>query len=728
MEPEPYRDSIDHLREELLRVDLLLRRAVTIARLHKAEPAGPELRGLIITEPEVDALAQIDDHLGEWWRQGDAAGSGLQPIDKRLEEMRETIDQRREATLKTGRRLTLPSLAVRFALSPAEVDILLVALAPELEVRYETLYAYLHDDVTRKRPSVDLALNLICRNEREKLFARRLASPGSPLFHFRILELLDDAHDRQPTLLRKFLKVDDSVLRFLLEQPPSMLAAGSLVTPRAALDSLEVDEPTRTRLANLAHGLERAGYQKTIVRLIAPLEPRLFAAAEAVCRALGRRMLQVELGQVESSAATLVRDAALLDAVLCVSAADASDDPAESQLAARNEASLGKIFEESGGPLVLLGPSAAFQSFPAEARIWRVEVGTPEYAVRRDAWQQAVSGMAEDADAHRLADTFQFSGERIRQTSSLAWSIAALRDPSDPSPKMEDLLEAGRVLTAPRLRRFAVAIEPRYSWADIVLPADKLTQLRSIANRVTFRPLVHRDWGFGQKLSRGKGINVLFTGPPGTGKTMAAEVLAADLALNLFQIDLSTVVSKYIGETEKHLSAIFQEAEMTQSLLFFDEADALFGKRTEVKDAHDRYANLEVNYLLQRIEQYQGLVVLSTNMQRNVDEAFLRRMQEVVEFPFPDETLREQIWRRHFPAEAPRSDDIDFAFLARQFKLAGGNIRNVVMNAAFLAAGQARPIAMADLIQSLKSELQKQGKLTIRNDFGKYFELLQEAR
>ena len=204
-------------------------------------------------------------------------------------------------------------------------------------------------------------------------------------------------------------------------------------------------------------------------------------------------------------------------------------------------------------------------------------------------------------------------------------------------------------------------------------------------------------------------------------------MLAHELSLVLFQIDLSTVVSKYIGETEKHLSAIFHEAEMSQNLLFFDEADSLFGKRTDVKDAHDRYANLEVNYLLQRIEQYEGLVVLATNLQRNLDDAFLRRMQEVVDFPYPDEKLRERIWRQHVPANAPVEKDIDYGFLARQFKLTGGNIKNAVMTAAFLAASQGKKIGMAEMIRGVRVELQKQGKLVMKTDFGKYFEAAQKT-
>ena len=229
-----------------------------------------------------------------------------------------------------------------------------------------------------------------------------------------------------------------------------------------------------------------------------------------------------------------------------------------------------------------------------------------------------------------------------------------------------------------------------------------------------FRRRVHGEWGFGRMLSRGKGLNVLFTGPSGTGKTMAAEVLANALSLEFLQIDLSSVVSKYIGETEKNLSAIFQECGQSQVLLFFDEADSLFGKRTEVKDAHDRYANIEVNYLLQRVEQYEGIVVLATNLQRNLDDAFLRRMSEVIEFPFPDESLREQIWRAHFPKEAPKSDNIDFQFLARQFETTGGNIKNIVLAAAFLVAKRELEnptIQMSDLILATAMESRKEGKL-----------------
>jgi SpoVK/Ycf46/Vps4 family AAA+-type ATPase len=224
----------------------------------------------------------------------------------------------------------------------------------------------------------------------------------------------------------------------------------------------------------------------------------------------------------------------------------------------------------------------------------------------------------------------------------------------------------------------------------------------------------------------GKGVNMLFAGPSGTGKTMAAGILARELGLDLYKIDLSSVVSKYIGETEKNLSRIFQEAQHSDSILFFDEADALFGKRSEVKDAHDRYANIEIAYLLQRMDEYDGVVILATNLRNNIDEAFTRRMHATIDFLFPDEDYRRRIFEGIFPKQAPLSPNIDFAFLARQFKLTGGNIKNVALHAAFLAAEDGKVIGMTQLMRATKREFQKMGRLCSKADFGPYYDQIKE--
>lgn len=254
-------------------------------------------------------------------------------------------------------------------------------------------------------------------------------------------------------------------------------------------------------------------------------------------------------------------------------------------------------------------------------------------------------------------------------------------------------------------------IKPRYAWDDIILPDDQRRILHEIVETVRGRPVVLEQWGVGRKLASSAAITVLFAGDPGTGKTMAAEVMANELKLDLYKIDLSTVVSKYIGETEKNLEKIFSEAESSNAILFFDEADAIFGKRSEVKDAHDRYANIEVSYLLQRMESYNGVTILATNLRANLDDAFTRRLQFVIDFPFPEPADRLRIWQTLFPPDLPRTDELDFAPLAERFKLAGGNIRNVIVSAAYQAAANGGSVTMKHLLHGVRREMQKMGRL-----------------
>jgi len=263
----------------------------------------------------------------------------------------------------------------------------------------------------------------------------------------------------------------------------------------------------------------------------------------------------------------------------------------------------------------------------------------------------------------------------------------------------------------------AKKIEPQHTWEDLVLPPDQIAQLHEMCDQMLYRPVVLGEWGFDRKLSLGKGLNALFVGPSGTGKTMAAEVIAHDLGLDLYKIDLSTVVSKYIGETEKNLERIFGAARNSNAILFFDEADALFGKRSEVKDAHDRYANVEISYLLQKMEEYDGLVVLTSNLNKNMDDAFVRRMHFTIEFPYPEAEARRRIWAITFPPQAPVSPDVDLDLLAERFRLTGGNIRNIVLTAAFLAARDGGQIDMQHLLWATRREFQKMGRLVDAHEF-----------
>jgi SpoVK/Ycf46/Vps4 family AAA+-type ATPase len=303
------------------------------------------------------------------------------------------------------------------------------------------------------------------------------------------------------------------------------------------------------------------------------------------------------------------------------------------------------------------------------------------------------------------------------RAAGAAAESATLR--SEPAATADDVWRASEQEATPKLDELAKRIAPTYGWDDIVLPREPFRQLREIAAQVIHRAKVYRDWGFGEKLARGRGIAALFAGPSGTGKTMAAEVLARDLRLDLYRIDLAGVVSKYIGETERNLKRIFAAAERGGAILFFDEADALFGKRSEVKDSHDRYANIEVNYLLQSMEDFRGLAILATNRKSSLDSAFVRRLRFIVDFPFPDAAHRQRIWRSVFPPQADLHG-IDFAWLAR-LEIPGGHIRNVAIAAAFLAASEGASIGMIHVMRAARREYGKMERLIQEADFGPYY-------
>jgi hypothetical protein len=321
-----------------------------------------------------------------------------------------------------------------------------------------------------------------------------------------------------------------------------------------------------------------------------------------------------------------------------------------------------------------------------------------------------------------VAAKFRLSIGQISDAASVARLAATAR--GDETPAGPDLDLGARRASSTRLAELASRLDAPFSWGDLVIPDRQLEVLRSISAYLRHRDLVLSEWGYDRAVARSQGLKVLFAGESGTGKTMAGQVLASDLGLDLYRLDLATVVSKYIGETEKNLDRVFAAAEGSNAILFFDEADALFGKRSEVRDAHDRYANIEVAYLLQKMEGYPGAVILATNFRQNMDDAFLRRLDVVVDFPFPKPEDRERIWKLVLPDTAPMAGDIDITFLAERFKLSGGSIRNCSLTAAFMAADAGGSIGMEHLVRAVALEYGKLGRLTIEPDFDQFYELI----
>ena len=731
MKKEYYTTSLQHILAELERVDLLIQ--VQVRRARQVHMADSEFQGLCISEQEIDALLKQPIGLPRW--ASALAPSSRTEVRIAFDQMAADIGKRKAESTRQDVSLRLEELARLFRLIPFDIDVLLICLAPELDLRYERLYAYLQDDVTKKRPTVDLVLNLLCASFQDKLAARDRFRSESPLFKHYLLHLFDDPSHQNPPLLGKYLKVDERVVNYLLGSDAldtCLQICARLSVPQTCLDDLFLPPDVKHRLALLSQE-KLVKDDGLIFYFQGPYGVGKQSTAEAVCRELGigllavdgERLLNAQGLDFNKAVCLTAREVLLQGAALYFKGFDGllADDKRASLYVLVRE------LEEHQG-LTFLAGEGTWEPMDAlnNTAFVRIEFPRPTYAERLQLWARSLDGnipLASDVDLNDLVNKFHFSGGQIQDATATARNLARWRDPENGHVTMTDLYSACRLQSNRKLATLAQKITPHYRLDDIVLPGDRLRQLREICNYVKYRSLVYDEWGFERKLSLGKGLNVLFTGPSGTGKTMAAEIMAAELGLDLYKIDLSQVVSKYIGETEKNLSKIFKEAEASNAILFFDEADALFGKRSEVKDAHDRYANIEIGYLLQKMEEYEGMTILATNLHQNMDEAFVRRMQFIVDFPFPDELHRHKIWKVHFPKEVPCGDDIDLEFIARQFRLAGGNIRNIVINASFLAAANDKRIGMKHLIHATMREFQKMGKLCVKGDFGKYYELLE---
>ena len=705
-----YVTSLEHILAELERLDLLLRIQVWRARQVRGE-AG-DLAAFYIPEAEADEF--LDKTLGmPVW-----AGVPLPPelretAQARLDELSAEADRHTAESLARGIPLRLAELGAMFGLTEFDLDVILLCLAPELDRGYERLYAYLHDDLTRRQPTVDLALSLFCPDLAGKVTARARFTHAGPLRASRLVELRDEPG----SLLGGSLRLEPRVAGYLLGDDAAddrLRPYARLVPPAADPGELVVPDAL-SRLAGQVPG-------PCVLYLQGAYGAGRRTAAAAFGRPLlvvaGRGLAAAEAGEFTELARLIWREARLQGALLYWEDFDVL-------LAGEDDARLTallRLLEALPGPAFLSGSLTWEPAGDRRGlRFLRIPFPLPGSGERLRLWHAALAGACGTGPVPGLADLagkFRLSGGQIHDAAATARNLALARDPAAPRVTLADLHAACRLHSNGRLAELAVQITPHYTWDDIVLPDDQMAQLREIHDQVRHRGLVYDAWGFGGKLAMGKGLSILFAGPPGTGKTMAADVLAHCLGLSLYKIDLSAVVSKYIGETEKNLARIFAEAATSNAILFFDEADALFGKRTQVRDAHDRYANVEISYLLQKMEEYDGMVVLATNLRKNMDEAFVRRLHVTVEFPVPGVADRRRIWEQIWPAATPREPGLDLDFLARRVEVAGGSIRNIALAGAFLAAADGGVVTMAHLLHATRREYQKMGKVLTAGELG----------
>ncbi len=711
--------EMTYLQAILSWLDACLEREVRRWQLAGQDPAD-RFRGLYISDAE--ALTITRRGSGTHW----GSGITLPPDESRQLEKMQTgalkeIQNIEDQAEKQGITLRLKALRETFGLSSFEWWAFIICLAPALDLRYERIYSYLQDDVTRVLPSIDLVLHILLPEGFSRLENLRYFDRGSPLRFFRLLVLVEES-GKHSNGLRKVFCTAPGVVDWLLGSYSPLAALGE----GAEFFPIPDDEDEIARSAEIfnRNGIPPAHVFKD-VKPILSLYGEDFLQQELSVRqlaaALRKPMLKVKLNPEDSGEASLellysaVRDARMLDALLYIQGGGVFID-GNGCLTPASFAAL-RLMDDS----VVISSKRPFR-FGAEMLandypLMRVPFEKLSTIERSELWSLLLEGMAKDLTEeklHILAGQFSLTSGQIIAAASAAMSSAVQKERVLQSA---DLFEAARFHSGHHLGKLAQKIEPRYVWEDMVLPEIPMTMLRELVSMVQSRPLVLDTWGLGRKLTAGSGVSALFSGPPGTGKTLAAQIMANQLGIDLYRIDLSTVVSKFVGETEKNLERIFSEASDSNAILFFDEADAIFGKRSEVKDAHDRYANIEVGYLLQRMENYDGVAILATNLRANLDDAFTRRLQFIVNFPFPEEEYRLRIWQVLMPPDLPRADNLDLELMAKRFKLAGGNIRNILVSAAFLAAADGGCMTMSHLMHGAKREIQKMGRLVQESDY-----------
>lgn len=703
--PPPYTDSHEHLVEEADWIRALVRDFLKRqGRLPGSEGAHKQMaRGFAVQVEELESL------LGPQFSVPRPEGES--------DLVRVRIDKRVERSQQQGIRIRLQEVCDTFGLDYLSRLILTLVLLGEIDSQIRRLFIYAWDDFSRKSPSIEFLLGLLQPSLRGKLVNAHSLFSSSELLRHGLVEAYESVQG--PSYLARDLRVAPSVVAYCLggmETSPILQACLKVQAESRGPTPLFLDPKTQETVANSLGSIAIGGAAVAVIigstgvgksTLIQNNIPQFI---EVDVDAL---MRPVELAQDRIIA--LSRDARLLQLPIVLNLADASDDPSLHpfyRLLAR------AIENHPNGAVVVSHGRASF-FIATLSQVVIHEIPLPDKGTRALIWERTLRrvGLPPEARLLEAASRFPLSGGAIERAARTAVANLSL-NPKDRSEAaaIRETINACRAQLAPRLSGVASRIVTTLTWDDLVLPEKESEAIREIIAYMKNSHRVYQGWGFERLVPYGRGLSVLFAGPPGTGKTMAAGILGGELGMDVFRVDLSQMVSKYIGETEKNLGAVFDEAAKSQSVLLFDEADSLFAKRTDVKSSVDRYANLEVNYLLQRIEDFDGVAILTTNFEGSIDEAFRRRIKFRVHFPAPDETTRANLWRKMMPSEAEQAEEIAFDLLGEDYELSGGHIKNAVVRAAFSAAERGEGIRMRDLRRAARLEAEKLGRLVRVND------------
>jgi ATP-dependent 26S proteasome regulatory subunit len=640
-------------------------------------------------------------------RTADAVHDDVSVEDRRVVDTRRALTAALAATPEP----LLARLARVFSLTSLDVDVVCFLLAPEIDHDLERAYTYAIDDFTRKRPDIAFVSRVIgARDEAivdqtllrfdDAAPLRRhgvvmLPAPGDGAVTMRAVRLAD----RVVAFLRGHDTVDELVHGF---------ARVGVMVPQLASIVMNPEVVTRIRRALQAE----AGPPRVL--LAGPEGAGRALVVEALLGETGRPSIKIDLGAIVADGriterlGAALREAALRDAAAILDGGSVIDREVPRALAQ----TIADAAADLAVPIIFTLSSHPGWLVQAVSSLIELDVPPPTFRERLELWGRALPPpLTTVEDLEIVASRYAFTGSTIVHAAHRSAQMARLRDPDSPRVTLDDLGDAARLTFSHRLGAMAQRIPTGFKWEDLVLPQETLDSVREVVRFARYRPFLLEDWGFAAKLPYGRGVSAILAGPPGTGKTMVAQLLAKELGYDLYRIDLSQVVNKYIGETEKNLAKIFDEAETSHAVLFFDEADSLFAKRTDVKSSNDRYANLEVNYLLQRMETFDGVTLLATNLEQGLDDAFKRRVRFSIQFELPEEDERRRLWRSMFPSQVPLAPDIDWSMMARQFVMAGGYIKKAALRAALIAAESQRAITTADLLEAARLEYREMGRI-----------------
>ncbi|WP_139999756.1 ATP-binding protein [Paenibacillus paridis] len=729
---DAYEHPKDYLLDELIILDVLLEYEMQRMLATEEEAVSVDaFRGMYFSVSEAKALLDKDEPFLQLTSEQDLL----------LHQLKTRVAARLQKSRLEQASLPIELLKTGFRLNELDIRLLIVAIAPHVNRKYLKLYAYLQDDMTSQHLTLDLMLRLCCTTLAERKYAYEImTSPNSHMkgFFTSYTNLNDLKHF---SLLMEPIRLEPRLINFLLgiewryDGALASLKHYSCANHKE-LPSLLINEDIHTHMQKYI--ADRDSRMTSILWVLqGPTGSGKTFHARHISKILKRSLLEFDLSHApeQQEAFRQVIDQVLLEAALidAIPAFDRIHTLQSTQgLTTGNDRRKQWLFErllDWTGIVFLFSEEPVKSSIRMPDKTWvNIVIPLPDLEQSQKLWEQLTqkSWLVTANEISQLAGKFRFTPGQMITTVEEArklekWEDSAAFRPQTAGNPSKLLHQSAYQLTNHQLQNKAAKVESKFRWEDLILPNDTLQLLRQACNRIKHRHTVMHHWGFDRVLPYGRGISMMFTGPPGTGKTMSALVMAKEMEAELYRVDLSRVVSKYIGETEKNLSEIFDQAKLSGAILFFDEADALFGKRSEVKDAHDKYANMETSFLLQKMEEYDGLTILATNFAQNLDDAFTRRIQFIIKYPFPSAEQREQLWRSAIPPQVP-SEEIDYAFLSQTFELAGGSIKNVILTAAYLAVSEGTSLAMKHMIESVIQEYKKTGKLLLKDRLGPYAE------